>query len=66
MAAPHIGVVDYVVGRYYLGTELPFLAGLLFDIAAGKTRAPPSSDERPLPTETAPIQGVTVEIGTTL
>jgi hypothetical protein len=38
VAAPDIGLVDYVITQYYLGNELLFLAGLLFGIDAGKTR----------------------------
>jgi hypothetical protein len=35
VAAPDIGLVDYVVQQYYRGNELLFLAGLLFGIDAG-------------------------------
>jgi hypothetical protein len=38
VAAPEIGLVDYVIQQYYLGNELLFLAGLLFGIDATKTR----------------------------
>jgi hypothetical protein len=38
VAAPDIGIVDYVVQQYYHGNELPFLAGLLFGIDAHGTR----------------------------
>ena len=38
-AAPEIGLVDYVLVRYYHGNELLFLAGLLFGIDAEKTKA---------------------------
>jgi hypothetical protein len=41
MAAPEIGLIDYVIQNYYQGNELLFLAGLLFGIdahRAGKAR----------------------------
>ena len=38
IAAPEIGLVDYVLLQYYQGNELLFLAGLLFGIDANKTR----------------------------
>lgn len=38
VAAPDVGVVDYVLRRYYQGNELLFLAGVLFGIDAPKTR----------------------------
>ena len=38
LAAPEIGVVDYVVQQYYYGNELLFLAGLLFGIDARGTK----------------------------
>ena len=34
IAAPEIGLVDYVLLQYYEGNELLFLAGLLFGIDA--------------------------------
>ena len=34
IAAPDIGLVDYVILNYYQGNELLFLAGLLFGIDA--------------------------------
>jgi hypothetical protein len=34
IAAPEIGLVDYVIRNYYQGNELLFLAGLLFGIDA--------------------------------
>jgi hypothetical protein len=34
IAAPEIGLVDYVIQHYYQGNELLFLAGLLFGIDA--------------------------------
>lgn len=38
IAAPDIGLVDFVVTQYYQGNELLFLAGLLFGIDANRTR----------------------------
>ena len=38
VATPEIALLDYVVQQYYLGNELLFLAGLLFGIAADRTR----------------------------
>ena len=38
VAAPDIGLVDFVVTQYYQGNELLFLAGLLFGIDANQTR----------------------------
>jgi len=38
VAAPEIGLIDYVLQQYYHGNELLFLAGLLFGIDANKTR----------------------------
>jgi hypothetical protein len=41
IAAPDVGLVDYVILNYYQGNELLFLAGLLFGIDAhhaGKDR----------------------------
>ncbi len=38
VAAPDVGVVDYVVSQYYAGNELLFLAGLLFGIDAPRTK----------------------------
>lgn len=37
IAAPEIGLVDYVLLQYYEGNELLFLAGLLFGIDAHRT-----------------------------
>lgn len=37
VAAPEIGLVEYVVAQYYTGNELLFLAGFLFGIDAKKT-----------------------------
>jgi hypothetical protein len=34
VAAPEIGLLEYVLERYYRGNELLFLAGLLFGIDA--------------------------------
>ncbi|MFC6862760.1 hypothetical protein ACFQGE_04710 [Halomicroarcula sp. GCM10025817] len=34
IAAPDIGLVDYVIQNFYQGNELLFLAGLLFGIDA--------------------------------
>ena len=34
IAAPEIGLIDYVIQTHYLGNELLFLAGLLFGIDA--------------------------------
>lgn len=34
IAAPEIGLVDFVIQNYYRGNELLFLAGLLFGIDA--------------------------------
>lgn len=39
VAAPEIGLVEFVVREYYTGNELLFLAGLLFGIEATKSRA---------------------------
>jgi hypothetical protein len=44
VAAPDIGLVDYVFQQYYLGNELLFLAGLLFGLDANKTRRVVSED----------------------
>ena len=38
IAAPEIGLVDYVVQNYYRGNELLFLAGLLFGIDAHQAK----------------------------
>ncbi|MBX0295185.1 hypothetical protein [Haloarcula nitratireducens] len=38
IAAPDIGLVEYVIQRYYTGNELLFLAGLLFGIDAKRTK----------------------------
>nr|WP_226908739.1 hypothetical protein [Haloferax massiliensis] len=38
VAAPDIGLIDYIVTQYYQGNELLFLAGLLFGIDAKQTR----------------------------
>jgi len=38
VAAPEIGLVNFVVERYYQGNELLFLAGLLFGLDAERTR----------------------------
>lgn len=38
VAAPNLGLVDFVVQQYYQGNELLFLAGLLFGIDAAKTK----------------------------
>ena len=38
IAAPDIGLVDYVIQNYYQGSELLFLAGLLFGIDAHHAR----------------------------
>jgi hypothetical protein len=38
IAAPDVGLVDYVLVRYYTGNELLFLAGFLFGIDVKKTR----------------------------
>lgn len=38
IAAPEIGLVEFVLQRYYAGNELLFLAGFLFGIDARKTR----------------------------
>ncbi|WP_336339002.1 hypothetical protein [Haloarcula brevis] len=38
VAAPEIGLVTFVVERYYQGNELLFLAGLLFGLDAERTR----------------------------
>ncbi|MBV0903187.1 hypothetical protein [Haloarcula salina] len=38
VAAPEIGLVNFVIERYYQGNELLFLAGLLFGIDAERTR----------------------------
>lgn len=38
VAAPNVGLVDYVLAQYYTGNELLFLAGLLFGIDAGRNR----------------------------
>lgn len=37
-AAPEIGLVNYVLLRYYAGNELLFLAGLLFGLDAERTK----------------------------
>lgn len=37
-AAPDVGLVNYVLGQYYHGNELLFLAGLLFGIDASGTK----------------------------
>lgn len=44
VAAPDIGVVEYVIRQYYHGNELLFLAGLLFGIDADGARE--AVDER--------------------
>jgi hypothetical protein len=36
VAAPEIGLVDFVVREYYQGNELLFLAGLLFGLDASR------------------------------
>ncbi|ELZ87211.1 hypothetical protein C453_02634 [Haloferax elongans ATCC BAA-1513] len=38
VAAPDIGLVDFIVTQYYSGNELLFLAGLLFGLDANNTR----------------------------
>jgi hypothetical protein len=38
IAAPPIGLVDFVVQQYYVGNELLFLAGFLFGIDARETK----------------------------
>ncbi|WP_135303714.1 hypothetical protein [Haloarcula amylovorans] len=38
IAAPDIGLVNYVIQQYYTGNELLFLAGLLFGIDAKQTK----------------------------
>ena len=38
IAAPDIGLVDYVIQNIYQGNELLFLAGLLFGIDAHQAR----------------------------
>jgi hypothetical protein len=38
VAAPEVGLVEFVLQRYYDGNELLFLAGFLFGIDAKKTR----------------------------
>ena len=38
VAAPDIGLIDFIVTQYYQGNELLFLAGLLFGIDAKQTR----------------------------
>jgi hypothetical protein len=38
VAAPDIGLVEFVVTQYYEGNELLFLAGLLFGLDARQTR----------------------------
>lgn len=38
IAAPDIGLVDFIVQQYYRGNELLFLAGLLFGIDAERTK----------------------------
>ncbi|WP_424004623.1 hypothetical protein ACOZ4I_07875 [Haloarcula salina] len=38
VAAPDIGLVNFVIERYYQGNELLFLAGLLFGLDAERTR----------------------------
>jgi len=37
-ATPEIGLVTYVLDRYYLGNELLFVAGFLFGIDAARAR----------------------------
>ena len=37
-ATPEIGLVSYVLERYYLGNELLFVSGFLFGIDAKKTK----------------------------
>ena len=39
VAAPEIGLIDFVILEYYQGNELLFLAGLLFGIDANQTRS---------------------------
>ena len=36
VAAPEIGLVDFVLREYYQGNELLFLAGLLFGLDASR------------------------------
>lgn len=36
VAAPELGLVDFVVDQYYRGNELLFLAGLLFGVDANR------------------------------
>jgi hypothetical protein len=36
VAAPEIGLVDFVIREYYQGNELLFLAGLLFGLDASR------------------------------
>lgn len=38
VAAPDIGLIDFIVTQYYQGNELLFLAGLLFGLDAKQTR----------------------------
>ncbi|EMA01623.1 hypothetical protein C438_14741 [Haloferax denitrificans ATCC 35960] len=38
VAAPDIGLINYIATQYYQGNELLFLAGLLFGIDAKQTR----------------------------
>ncbi|WP_411964435.1 hypothetical protein [Haloferax sp. YSMS24] len=38
VAAPDIGLIDFIVTQYYRGNELLFLAGLLFGLDAKQTR----------------------------
>lgn len=38
IAAPQIGLIDFVIQTYYQGNELLFLAGLLFGLDAHQAR----------------------------
>jgi hypothetical protein len=38
IAAPELGLVDFVIRNYYQGNELLFLAGLLFGIDAHRAQ----------------------------
>ncbi|WP_042662960.1 hypothetical protein [Haloferax sp. ATB1] len=38
VAAPEIGLINYIATQYYQGNELLFLAGLLFGLDANQTR----------------------------
>ncbi|WP_049920516.1 hypothetical protein [Haloferax sulfurifontis] len=38
VAAPEIGLINYIATQYYQGNELLFLAGVLFGIDANQTR----------------------------